>query len=203
MFPKWLAPVLPYFAVWAGLFFFQNAWAAMLGFHAAILLVLAAARPSLPPAALLRSKNPRRVLFSALFCSASGMGLFLLWDFFGVSPNLPSQLAALGLNASTWLWFIAYFSLVNPWVEEYFWRGMMGNDTITPHAGDVLYAGYHAMVFWGMTRPLTVVLAVALLASAGWFWRQISRVDGGLLSAVLGHMAADFSIMIVVYWMCK
>ena len=33
----------------------------------------------------------------------------------------------------------------------------------------------------------------------GWFWRQISREDEGLLAAVLGHMAADFSILFAVY----
>jgi hypothetical protein len=46
------------------------------------------------------------------------------------------------------------------------------------------------------------VFAVIILTSAGWLWRQIAREDDGLLAAVLGHMAADFSILMVIYWMC-
>jgi len=38
-----------------------------------------------------------------------------------------------------------------------------------------------------------------LLILAGWFWRQIAREDQGLLAPVLGHMAADFTILMAVY----
>ncbi len=199
---KWLAPILPYLAVGAGLFFFQNAWATLLGFHAAILLVLALARPALPPAALFKSKHPKWILFSVLFCSTSGIGLFFLWDVFGVSPDLPARLRALGLTSSTWLGFIAYFSLVNPFIEEYFWRGFLGSDSLKPRVGDFIFAGYHALILWGRVHPLSTLFAVTVLVSAGWLWRQISRLDEGLLAAVLGHAIADFSILFVVRWMC-
>lgn len=37
---KWIVLVLPYFAVWAGLFIFKSAWLALTGFHLAILLAV-------------------------------------------------------------------------------------------------------------------------------------------------------------------
>jgi len=199
---KWFAPVLPYLAVWAGLFLFKNVWAALLGFHLAILLTLAALRPRLPLAALLRSKHPRRLIYSVLFSAAGGIGLFFLWDFFEVAPDLPAQLDALGLNKFSWAGFIAYFALVNPFIEEYFWRGVLDDGARGLRPVDFLYSGYHALILWGRAHFLSIVFALAVLVLTGWLWRQISRLDKGLLAAVLGHMAADFSILTVVRWMC-
>ncbi len=200
---KWLMPILPYLAVWAGLFFFKNAWSALLGFHAAIFLALAFARPVVPVNILFKSKSLKWILFSVLFCSTSGIGLYFLWDVFGVAKDLPAQLVSMGLNSNSWIPFIAYFSLVNPFIEEYFWRGALGNDAIGIHVGDLIFAGYHAMILWGRTYPFAILFAVIILVSAGWLWRQISRNDHGLLAAILGHMTADFSILLVIYTMTR
>jgi hypothetical protein len=197
-----LAPILPYLAVWAGLFFFKSAWLTLIGFHAAILLVLTIVRPSLPINILFKSKSPKWILISVLVGSTSGIGLYFLWNVFGITPDLPAQLESIGLNSSSWFAFIAYFSLINPWVEEYFWRGILGSHTKTVIVIDVVYAGYHALVLWGRALPLSMLFAVIILTSAGWLWRQISREDDGLLAAVLGHAVADFSILMVIHWMC-
>jgi hypothetical protein len=199
---KWLAPILPYLSVWAGLFFFKNAWFTLIGFHVAILLVLAVVRPDIPINILFKSKNPKWILISVLFCSTSGIGLYFLWDVFGVASDLPFQLRAIGLNSSSWFAFITYFSLVNPFVEEYFWRGVLGSDSKKLYIGDFVFASYHALILWGRVHPLSILFAVIILISAGWIWRQISREDDGLLAAVMGHMVADFSILIIIYWMC-
>jgi hypothetical protein len=199
---KWLAPILPYLAVWVGLFYFKSAWTALLVFHAAILFVLVIARPNLPIESLLKSKSPKWIVLSALACSISGIGLYFFWNVFGISPELPGQLRAIGLNSSTWVGFIAYFSLVNPAVEEYFWRGFLGNNSARPVIDDVIFAGYHALVLWGKLPLLLIFFILLMLSLAGWFWRQVSRLDEGLLAAVLGHAVADFSIMSVVFWMC-
>jgi len=199
---KWLAPIFPYLAIWAGLFLFKNAWSTLVGFHIAILAALAFIRPKTPITLLLKSRHPKWILFSVVFCSTSGIGLYFLWDVFGVAPDLPSQLRTIGLNSSSWFGFIAYFSLINPWIEEYFWRGVLGGGTKKFHPVDVVYAGYHALILLGRVHPLSILLAVAILTSAGWLWRQISRLDEGLLAAVLGHIIADFSILMVIRWMC-
>lgn len=200
---NFLLPILPYLAVWAGLFLFKSAWLTLLAFHITIIFVIAVARPSIPINILFKSNSFKWILFSVLFCSTSGVGLYFLWEAFDVAQNLPAQLISLGLNSTSWFPFITYFSLVNPFVEEYFWRGVLGSVTKKLHIGDVVFAGYHAMILWGRVNPLSTLFAVIILVSAGWLWRQIFRKDHGLLAAVLGHMVADFSILLTIYTMTR
>ena len=178
---KWLAPILPYLAIWAGLFLFKNAWFTLIGFHASIFLVLAVMRPSLPIHILFKSKSPKWILISLLVGSTSGIGLYFLWDVFGITPDLPAQLESIGLNSSSWFAFIVYFSLINPFIEEYFWRGVLpgtarqgrcGNNSKKLNIGDAVYAGYHALALWGRAHPLSILFAVIILTSAGWLWRR-------------------------------
>ncbi|MBL8102405.1 MAG: CPBP family intramembrane metalloprotease [Anaerolineales bacterium] len=195
--------ILPYLAVWAGLFLFKNAWFTLIGFHIAILLALLVIRPAVPLNILFKSRSAKWILFSVLFCSTSGIGLYFLWDLFGVADDLPAQLLSLGLNPIAWFPFIAYFSLVNPFVEEYFWRGVLGSATRKLYIGDVIYAGYHAMILWGRVSPYSILFAVMILVSAGWLWRQLFHKDSGLLAAVFGHMVADFTILLTIYAMTR
>lgn len=195
---KWIAPALAYLSVAFGLFVFRNAWAALLGFHAAILGSLLITRPNIPISLLFKNSNKKWIVVSVLLCGVSGIALFFLWDIFGVASDLPAQVASLGLNSRTWIPFIAYFALVNPFIEEYFWRGYLGSPSRKFHHSDFLYSGFHALILIGRVRFGSILLAFIVLALAGWFWRQIVRADGGLLAPVLGHMAADFTILMTI-----
>ena len=195
---KWLAPILPYLAVWAGLFLFKSAWFSLLGFHAAILLMLAIARPNIPVGVLFQSKHPKWILASVLLCGLSGVGLYCLWDLFGIASDLPAQFQSIGLTPAAWVGFIAYFTLVNPFIEEYFWRAHLGSDVKGFYLGDFVFAGYHAIILPGKVILPAIAFALVCLTCIGWFWRQARREDGGLLAAVLGHMLADFTVLVCV-----
>lgn len=197
---KWLTPILPYLAVGIGLFGFQNAWATLLGFHCAILLSLLLVRSQLPVDILFKSNSVRWILLSILVSGSSGVFLYLFWPCFGIASDLSAHMEALGLSSSNWPGFIGYFSLVNPFVEEYFWRAYLGNSTKKLHVSDLIYAGFHALVLMGSVEVGSIIYSLAVLVLAGWFWRQSARENNGLLAAVLGHMAADFTILVAVYW---
>ncbi|NOH01243.1 MAG: CPBP family intramembrane metalloprotease [Chloroflexi bacterium] len=196
---KWIAPILPYLAVWAGFFMFNNAWLTLLGFHLAILLTLLWLRPALRIGTLFKTTKPKYIVVSLLVGASSGIGLYFLWDVFSAAKDLREQLLRLDLNPSTWAGFIAYFSLVNPFIEEYFWRGALGSVSRQLYVGDLVYAGYHVLVVWDKVPAYSILIMLAALVFAGWFWRQVSRKDGGLFAPALGHMAADFSILMTVY----
>src|SRR4030095_6048438 len=83
-------------------------------------------------------------------CGSSGVTLFFLWNYFGVGVDFSAQVEAMGLDSRSWPFFIAYFALVNPWIEEYFWRGYLGSETKSLYRSDFLYAGYHALILIGI-----------------------------------------------------
>lgn len=198
---KRLAPILAYGAVAIGLFWAHSAWGALLGFHAAMLTALWLDRRNLPPFSLLvKSKHRRWLIVNLLIGSLSGLVLYVLWPWLNIAPDLSTQLEALGLTRTTWPTFILYFTLVNPWIEEFFWRGYLGDSSKWPVLMDFIFAGYHGMLLIGRTGPFTLALALSGLVFAGWFWRQTLREDGGLLAAGLSHMLADLTILLAVYY---
>ena len=196
---KWLTPLLPYLAVAIGLFWIQNAFATLFTFHLAIILALLLARSQVPLRILFRSKDIRWVILNILLCGSSGISLYFFWSYFGVIGDLPAHFQSLGLIPFTWTLFITYFVLVNPFIEEYFWRGYLGSPTRRLYLSDFLYAGFHALLLMNKMRIGTVLYGLVVLVLAGWFWRQLARADDGLLAPVLGHMAADFTILMAVY----
>ncbi|HEX5943827.1 MAG TPA: CPBP family glutamic-type intramembrane protease [Anaerolineales bacterium] len=196
---KWFTPILPYLAVGIGLLWIHNAFLALLSFHAAIVLSLLVARSPIPIRVLFQSKKIRWVVLNILLCGSSGISLYFLWSYFGVIDDLPGQVEALGLTRSTWPLFITYFVLVNPLIEEYFWRGYLGSPTRGLYPSDFLYAGFHGLILMNKVQPGLILYSLGVLVLAGWFWRQLARADNGLLAPVLGHMAADFTILMAVY----
>ena len=198
---KWFTPIPVYLAVGIGLFWFQQAFLTLLGFHVAIIVSLLLARSQTPIKILFKSRNIRWVLLSLLVCGSSGVFLYFFWSAFGIAGDLSTHVRALGLMPTTWPLFITYFVAVNPLLEEYFWRSYLGSPTRNVHASDFLYSGFHGLILLGKMQTSAILYSLIVLVGAGWFWRQIGREDGGLLAPVLGHMAADFTLLMVVFRM--
>ena len=197
---KPIAALLAYLAVGIGMFQLHSAWGALLGFHIAIVVSLLWVRPNIPIAMLFKSTNIKWILLSVLLCGSSGLGLYFLWTYFGPVTDLPAQIETLGLTPASWPGFIAYFALVNPFLEEYFWRSYLGDPTQGLYIYDLIYAGFHALILIGKVPVYSIIFALMVLTFAGWLWRQIAREDRGLLAPVLGHMAADFTILLAIFW---
>ena len=198
---KWVAPLTAYVTVAAGILLARSAWGALLAFHIVIIASLILAKPDIPPSSLLLSKDKKWITLSILLCGSSGISLYFLRSTFGIAQDFSAQIQSIGLSSSTWPIFIAYFSLINPFVEEYFWRGYLGSPARGFHIYDAVYAGYHGFLLIGKVPPSSIIFGFALLTLVGWFWRQVTRQDEGLFASVLGHMAADFSILMALYRM--
>jgi len=188
---------MPYFTVGLGLHFFHSAWAAIFAYHAGILLLLwAAGFKRLSP---FRLTIPIWKLLSfAGLGAGAGVMLAFLWPYLFVSPALTQTLQQWGLTRMTWPFFIIYFALANPWLEELYWRGWLGSDARPPVPNDAFFAGFHLVILAPFISSAWLIVSFTILVLTGWMWRQIARRSMSLFPAALFHLAADVSILIAI-----
>ncbi|MDX2472595.1 MAG: CPBP family glutamic-type intramembrane protease [Candidatus Krumholzibacteria bacterium] len=193
-----LLPLIPYVAMLIGLHLLGSAWISFLIYHG--LVLVAVWRETGLRRDLLRGWHKLVGLGAIGFGVGGGVLIYTLAPYAGINADLINPaIGKLGLAGTGWLLFVIYHTLVNPWFEEILWRGKLGHDGLKPVWGDVLFAGYHVLVLMLFLEWLWILLAFVVLVAAGWFWRQLRRRHEGLLLPVISHLAADGSIMAVVY----
>ncbi len=198
--PKITAVVVSYVTVALGLFWVHSAWAAQLGFHICILIMLIIAKPPIPIDKLFKPGNHQLLLIGcAVLAASSGMALYLFWPMLGNTPKLSGYLASLRLTSITLPAYMIYFVLVNPWLEEYFWRGFLGSPSKNIIPTDLSFAGYHLLVIFRTISVAWLFPIFVSLTLVSWLWRQVSRLSDGLLIASISHLTADLSVMTFVY----
>ncbi len=191
--------LMPYLTVWLGLYVFKNAWAAIFGYHIGIILLVTWAR-AWPSLNQFHASAPFwKIIFFGLTGCIAGVTVYFLWPFINVSPKLIESLLEWGLTSRSWPLFIVYGALVNPWLEEIYWRGWLGSAVAHPIVHDAVFAGFHLVVLAPFFPPFWMAVAFLILAASGWMWRQIIRVEKSMLASTLFHMAADVSILLVVW----
>ncbi len=191
-----LGAFLPYAGLLSGLLLVRSGWAAILGYHASMVVVLAAREGRGLFRLASRGFLAGKFACMSIACAAAGPLVWILWPVMRLpEPTLAEKLGALGLSGASWVGFVAYYGLVNPFLEEVYWRGWYAEDTWWPAPSDLLYTGYHAVVLLLFVEPPFVLLAVAVLLAAAWLWRQLARAAPGLLVPVCTHIVADVSII--------
>jgi membrane protease YdiL (CAAX protease family) len=189
--------ILPYAAVFLGMLSLRSAWGALIGFHLALAPLLLQKQTLTHP--LLSPVSLRMLIPIALAGMLGGLGLWIIWPWAGIPSDFQTRVAVLGLSGTIWLPFIVYFTLINPFLEELYWRGALGNDRRRPMLVDFLYAGYHTIILALFVDFEWVLFGFLILSATGWLWRQVTRYTDSLLPSVLSHMLADFAILMVLY----
>jgi hypothetical protein len=192
---------LPYITVGAGLLLLKNAWIALLSYHLGMIIILLLAREkiSFPPS--LARRNFKILPGLAVLGGAGGLLLFFLWPLLGVPETTHLYLRNIGLGSATWPYFIAYFVLVNGWLEEFYWRGYLGSNSKRITLNDLLFSGYHLIVLAGRIDPIWLITLFIVLSLGAWFWRQANRWNQGIAASVISHTIADASVILVIYFM--
>jgi hypothetical protein len=187
--------ILPIVTTYVGIYRLHSGWAAILAYHIVIVFGLLFNRNTLT----VRWVSGRWNALAVACCAASaaaGPVLFAVLPAITVRPVQP-QLEALGLTGLSWMLFIPYFALVNPVLEEAFWRG-------TPHStgrafcSDVMFASYHLLVLPFFIKLWLVVVAAVLLVCVSAVWRHVTRQCGSMLPAIIAHCLADTGIVLAI-----
>ncbi len=194
---KSFAPLIPYGAIFVGLYVMRNAWAAVLFYHLPVLLLMISSpRPALGRA-IRTGWHTRRAIVLSILCAASGAVLFYLWPIVRLEDqHLGRVFAGLGLKGVWWWLFAVYFVTWHPLSEEIFWRFYLGDGNGRFHWHDAAFAGFHALVLYLFVKPIWVLVSVVVLFFAAWMWRRTGSRFGGLGVALVTHAVADASIIV-------
>lgn len=201
---RFLAPLLPFGSITAGIYLLHSAWCAILFYHSGILLILV----------INGQKDIWRSVFSG-WNSFSGIGILLLligngplfillWPFISLQPGILSEsLSDLGLSGISLLLFAAWYAAVHPLLEEVFWRKYLLSSSRWPALTDCAFAAYHILVLILFLRLPWVVISFLALTLTAWLWRILALRYRGLAIPIVSHMAAGISTLAAIFFLVQ
>ena len=140
------------------------------------------------------------LLGTAIFAVILG-GYFTLRgiiDFSNVTASLTSEM---GITADNFIWVAIYISIMNSFLEEFFFRGFgfitlkkYVNVKIAYFYSPVLFALYHVGMLIGMFHPAVLILLMFGLIIGGLFFNALNDKLGNIYPSWFVHMAANFAI---------
>ena len=119
-------------------------------------------------------------------------------DFSGVTSSLTS---GMGITADNFIWVAIYISIMNSFLEEFFFRGF-GFITLKKYVNirfayffsPVLFAIYHVGMLVGMFHPAVLALLMFGLIVGGLIFNALNDKLGNIYPSWFVHMAANFAI---------
>jgi uncharacterized protein len=195
--------LLPCIPVGFGLYVANNIWVAMLGYHLFAVLILLGEKQVRQVRRIFSGGTIEGIMLWSFFALASGGAIYLLGLILNISDVLRDGLLQMGLSGNGWLFFIVYYSLVNPVIEEVYWRGFLGSESKGLTWSDIGYAGYHPLVFLKFLPVPWAIFEFVVLAAVAWFWRGIVKKHGGLRIPFAMHLSADLSIAAAIWLLVK
>jgi hypothetical protein len=196
-----LAPLIPYVTIGIGLLVLHNAWIAIVSYHLSMAVILILNRRVFALKPILPGCHFKIMILMAFLGGMGGLLLYLLWPLLGISSDINLYFQDIGLAPSVWPYFIAYFILINPWLEEVYWRGYLGSGSKWITVNDVLFSGYHLIVMAGKLNFVWLIIVLPVLILGAWFWRQANIRAKGIAPSIISHLAADSSIICTIYFM--
>ncbi len=119
-------------------------------------------------------------------------------DFGGVTSSLSE---GMGITADNFLWVALYISVMNSFLEEFFFRGFgfitlkkFANAKFAAFFSPVLFAFYHIGMMIGMFHPAALALMLVGLVIGGLIFGALNDKLGNIYPSWLVHMAANVAI---------
>lgn len=189
--------LLPTVAVLIGLYLLKNGLLAIFLYHIGIIVILASHKKlGLFKDCLKGWKTLIGILFIC-FTSLTGVIALLMWKIiFKDGLDLRQVLIDYGLNDVTWIIFIIYYCLINPTLEEVFWRSFLNDSKKLISLPDFGFAFYHVVVLFIFAKFYWLFIIYICLVVPAVLWRYIVNKQKGLIIPILSHLTADISIVV-------
>jgi hypothetical protein len=52
----------------------------------------------------------------------------------------------------------------------------------------------------GYMQTIWLFVVFFVLTIGAWFWRQMNRLNGGLLASTISHITADITVILTIYY---
>ncbi len=201
---KLLAALVPYIAVWVGMYVFHSGWLAVLLYHLGVVAFLLYRKPAGLGQRMRAGVKLPILIPAVLACAMAGPVVYFMWPWFAVSDAaLPEWMAHYGLTGWSWLLLMPYFSLVHPVFEEIHWREISPERVTGICWQDLLFAGYHVLVLFQVMDWPWLFLVFGILSGSSVFWRWAAARFGGYGLSVLTHAVADASVVVGVWLLLR
>ncbi|MDF1738685.1 MAG: CPBP family glutamic-type intramembrane protease [Verrucomicrobiales bacterium] len=187
----WLAA--PFAAMALGMLLLKSGWAALLLYHAVIIAALVVNRERASLSSLLKGFSMGPLLLMLVIAA----GLYFGLTAYSASKDFVGEKVSV-LAGSCGPLFVVYLLLVNPPLEELFWRDLFAAKSKLPSFGDLLFGCFHFPILLLFLSPMKLPIGIAMIAIGGWGWRQMRNRYGGLLLPWAGHFLADLTLVAVV-----
>jgi len=195
---KLISMAIPYIAVLVGLYVLKNAWIAIGLYHFGITVFLIAVGKGSLLKRVCTGWNSIIAAIGMVIPVIIIPVIFIFWKYMQLE-NIPlnTALANFGLGGTSWFFFIIYFSIVQPFLEELYWRGCLENDYKYFSWTDLAFAGYHILVLAWFIKLPWLIIAFIVLTVAAYTWRYMASRLEGVIVPLLSHIMADVSIIAV------
>ena len=128
-------------------------------------------------------------------------GYFLTRNVIDYSNVTGSLTANMGISAENFIYVTLYISLLNSFLEEFFFRGF-GFITLKKYTGrrfayifsPALFAMYHAGMLLGMFSFPVILLLFAGLITGGCIFNYLNEKNSNIYTSWFAHMFANFAI---------
>ncbi len=128
-------------------------------------------------------------------------GFFLTRGIFDFSSVTSSLNSGMGITKDNFIYVSLYISLMNSFLEEFFFRGfgfiIMKKYTTRIFAyifSPVLFAFYHTGMTLGMFDVLLMLVVMVGLVCGGIIFNYLNEKNGNIYSSWFTHMFANFAI---------
>ena len=148
------------------------------------------------------------VVAAILFSAAAVVAYELVGNILLSSEHVPILLKEQGITHELFLFFAFYATVVNPLVEELFWRGVVLNvlDRVGNRSkyfgitcSSVLYALFHYLIFRLVLYPGYAEMGTLLLAGYGALMAWIYRKSGSIITTAMAHgLLTDLACVVLL-----